>query len=363
MSKLTSKSTTADAMSDTIVNSIGVEGPVAVLGAGSWGTALAIQLARAGANVKLWGRDKDSLSAMRKARVNSQYLPDADFPESLNAEPDWHRCLEGVGLILISVPSHGFRPVLQRLKDDAPIDLLQTGLCWATKGLEMSTGLLPHQVVHEVIPNHTHYAVLSGPTFAKEVGLDLPTAITVAASDQAFGDALCARLATERFMAYSSSDIIGVEVGGAVKNVLAIGAGMSDGLGFGANARVALINRGLRELTRLGIAMGAEQETFMGLAGMGDLVLTCTDNLSRNRRMGMALASGATVDEAAKEIQQVVEGVPAAQAVFEKAQAMGVSMPIVEQIFRVLHENKPVQEAVKDLLARARGQDTAGVGT
>jgi len=345
-------------MNDSIV--VG-QGAIAVLGAGSWGTALAIQLARAGAEVKLWGRDEDSLAHMVTARVNEQYLPEAAFPETLVAEPDWQRCLSDVGLILISVPSHGFRPVLQRLKDDTPVDLMQTGLCWATKGLEMSTGLLPHQVVHEVIPNHTNYAVLSGPTFAKEVGLDLPTAITVAASNEPFGTALCERLASERFMAYSSNDIIGVEVGGAVKNVLAIGAGMSDGLGFGANARVALINRGLRELTRLGMAMGAQQETFMGLAGMGDLVLTCTDNLSRNRRMGMALASGATVEQAAKEIQQVVEGVPAAQAVFEKAQSLNVSMPIVEQIYRVLHENKPVQQAVSDLLSRARGQDTAGV--
>jgi len=341
---------------------IGVKGSIAVLGAGSWGTALAIQLARAGAHVKLWGRDEPSILQMQKNRVNERYLPDAQFPETLQAESHWNQCLSDVGLILISVPSHGFRSLLQRLKEDSPVDLMQTGLCWATKGLEMSTGYLPHQVLHEVIPNHTHYAVLSGPTFAKEVGLDLPTAITVAASNDQFGKTLCTRLATERFMAYSSNDIIGVEVGGAVKNVLAIGAGMSDGLGFGANARVALINRGLRELTRLGIAMGAEQATFMGLAGMGDLVLTCTDNLSRNRRMGMALARGASVEEAAQEIQQVVEGIPAAQAVFEKAQSLDVSMPIVEQIYRVLHENKPVQQAVSDLLARAKGQDTAGVG-
>ncbi len=345
-------------MSEHMMNS---KESIAVIGAGSWGTALAIQLARAGSNVTLWGRDSTALAQMRDERINRRYLPDAAFPSTLSAEPDWHRALSDAGMVLISVPSHGFRPVLQKLKEDSPIDITQAGLCWATKGLEMSTGLLPHQVLHEVLPNHQNYAVLSGPTFAKEVGLDLPTAITVAASNDVFGSLLCDRLASERFMAYSSTDIIGVEVGGAVKNVLAIGAGMSDGLGFGANARVALINRGLRELTRLGMAMGAQQETFMGLAGMGDLVLTCTDNLSRNRRMGMALASGATVDEAAKEIQQVVEGVPAAQAVYEKASALHVSMPIVEQIFQVLHQGKPVQSAVRDLLARGRGQDTAGV--
>jgi len=348
-------------MSQIDQTTVGQSGPIAVLGAGSWGTALAVQLARAGSPVRLWGRDQAALTRMREERVNAQYLPDAPFPENLVAEPDWHGCLSDASLVLVSVPSHGFRPILQRLVDDAPMDIRQVGLCWATKGLEMSSGLLPHQVLKAVVPDHRHYAVVSGPTFAKEVGLDLPTAITVAASNAEFGNVLCERLRSERFMAYSSDDVIGVEVGGAVKNVLAIGAGMSDGLGFGANARVALINRGLREMSRLGIAMGASQDTFMGLAGMGDLVLTCTDNLSRNRRMGMALASGLSVDEAAAEIQQVVEGVPAAQAVFEKAAELKVSMPIVEQIYRVLHESKPVHDAVRDLLNRASGADTAGI--
>ncbi len=334
---------------------------ISVLGAGSWGTALAVQLARAGSQVSLWGRDHVALSDMQSTRVNRLYLPDAAFPPSLSAEPDWARCLAGAGIVLVSVPSHGFRPIVQRLKNDAPADVETLGLCWATKGLELSSGLLPHQVLKAVVPEHRNYAVLSGPTFAKEVGLGLPTAITVAASNPTFGRTLCDTLRTPRFMAYSSDDVIGVEVGGAVKNVLAIGAGMSDGLGFGANARVALINRGLRELSRLGIAMGANQDTFMGLAGMGDLVLTCTDNLSRNRRMGIALASGVSVEQASIDIQQVVEGVPAARAVFEKALELEVSMPIVEQIYRVLHEGKPVPEAVQDLLSRAAGNDTAGI--
>jgi len=314
---------------------------IAVLGAGSWGTALAVQFARAGSVVKLWGRDHEALSRMRDERVNKQYLPDATFPDNLSAEPDWAACLADVNVVLVSVPSHGFRPIVKQLKDDTTFNIHDVGLCWATKGLEISTGLL----------------------FAKEVGLNLPTAITVAASNATFGRAVCDKLRTDRFMAYSSDDVIGVEVGGAVKNVLAIGAGMSDGLGFGANARVALINRGLRELSRLGIAMGANPDTFMGLAGMGDLVLTCTDNLSRNRRMGMALATGSTIEEAANEIQQVVEGVSAAEAVFKKAAELDVSMPIVEQIYRVLHEEKPVQDAVKDLLNRANGSDTAGIYT
>lgn len=331
---------------------------IAVLGAGSWGTALAVQFARAGSNVKLWGRDSEMVSQMKQSRVNHQYLPDAAFPDSLSAEPDWNACLADADIVLVSVPSHGFRTVVQRLADDSVFDINKVGICWATKGLEISSGLLPHQVLKTVVADHQQYAVLSGPTFAKEVGLDLPTAITVAASNESYGKTLCNSLCSDRFMAYSSNDVIGVEVGGAVKNVLAIGAGMSDGLGFGANARVALINRGLRELSRLGIAMGANPDTFMGLAGMGDLVLTCTDNLSRNRRMGMALAAGATIEQAAEEIQQVVEGVSAAKAVFEKAAALDVSMPITEQIYRVLHERKPVQDAVRDLLNRANGRDT-----
>jgi len=338
-----------------------VNSSIAVLGAGSWGTALAVQFARAGCKVKLWGRDHVALCRMRDERVNEQYLPGAVFPNNLSAEPDWSACLTGVDVVLVSVPSHGFRPIVQRLADDSTIDMGSVGLCWATKGLEISSGLLPHQVLGSIAPEHQQYAVLSGPTFAKEVGQDLPTAITVAASNEHYGKTLCEGLRSERFMAYSSNDVIGVEVGGAVKNVLAIGAGMSDGLGFGANARVALISRGLRELSRLGIAMGAKPDTFMGLAGMGDLVLTCTDNLSRNRRMGMALATGVSIEEAANTIQQVVEGVSAAKAVFEKAAELEVSMPIVEQIYLVLHEQKPVQTAVSDLLKRANGSDTEGI--
>lgn len=325
---------------------------VAVLGAGSWGTALAIQLARSGANIKLWGRDSALLETMRSKRNNSRYLPEAEFPPSLRAEPDWDLAIADTDFILVSVPSHSFRQVLQRLGGKAK------RLAWATKGLELSTGLLPHQVVREVLPHCTEYAVLSGPTFATEVGQGLPTALTVAASNEAFAVDLANTLSTPPFRAYTSTDIIGVEVGGAVKNVLAIGAGLADGLGFGANARIALINRGLREMTRLGVAMGANSETFMGLAGMGDLVLTCTDNQSRNRRMGLALAAGKTVKQAEAEIQQVVEGVAAARAVHEKALGLGVELPIIEQLYRVVIEGVPATEAVKALLARASGPET-----
>jgi len=248
------------------------------------------------------------------------------------------------------VPSHGLRETLQQIK---PLLGKSARICWATKGFELTTGKLPHQVVAEVLGDDYPVAVLSGPTFAKEVGAGLPTAMTIASPDSEFARDLANTLSGDKFRAYTSSDIIGVEVGGAVKNVLAIGAGISDGLGFGANTRIALINRGLVEMTRLGMALGAKQDTFTGLAGMGDLVLTCTDNLSRNRRMGLALASGKTIDEAQEEIQQVVEGVLAAKAVREVAEKLNVEMPICQQIYRTLYEGASPREAVGALMGRA----------
>jgi len=287
---------------------------------------------------------------MAAARVNNRYLPDADFPSNLHIEPDLHKCLEGVSDILIAVPSHGLREILLRIK---PLLDSQARISWATKGFELNTGKLPHQVASEILGDNRPMAVLSGPTFAKEVGAGLPTAMTIAASDADFASDLAAGLSDESFRAYTSDDMIGVEVGGAVKNVLAIGAGLSDGLGFGANTRIALINRGLVEMTRLGVALGAKQDTFMGLAGMGDLVLTCTDNLSRNRRMGLALASGMSIEQAQQEIQQVVEGVPAAKAVKEVAARLDVDMPICLQIYRILYAGVSPREAVGALMGRA----------
>ncbi len=324
---------------------------ITVLGSGSWGTALAIQMARTGTQVTLWGRDEALVTAMQTDSENKRYLPGAQFPSSLRAEPDWDTALEGASTVLVSVPSHSFRGILERLKGK-PLSI-----AWATKGLELSTGMLPHQVVREVLPECKRFGVLSGPTFATEVGQDLPTAITVAASDSEFGDQLANYLSSESFLAYTSQDIVGVEVGGAIKNVLAIGAGLSDGLGFGANARVALINRGLREMRKFGVAMGANAETFMGLAGMGDLVLTCTDNQSRNRRMGLAIAAGKTVAQAEEEIQQVVEGVQASRAVFEQSQRLGIELPIIEQVYRILIEGVDPRVAVKALLDRNTGAE------
>ena len=324
--------------------------PIAVVGAGSWGTALALQFARSGRVVRLWGRDAAQLRDMAESRMNRKYLPGVAFPENLQVEPDLRKCLTGAHDVLIAVPSHALRETLTSvatlLDDDARV-------CWATKGFELSTGKLPHQVANEILGGGRPVAVLSGPTFATEVGEGLPTAMTIAANDPDFAGELATTLSGNNFRAYTSGDMIGVEVGGAVKNVLAIGAGISDGLGFGANTRIALINRGLVEMTRLGVALGAKADTFMGLAGMGDLVLTCTDDQSRNRRMGLALASGKTVEEAQEEIQQVVEGVLAAKAVRDVATRADVVMPICQEIYRILYEGVSPREAVDTLMSRA----------
>jgi glycerol-3-phosphate dehydrogenase (NAD(P)+) len=328
--------------------------PIAVIGAGSWGTALAIQLARAGHPTHLWGRDLAQLDAMRRARCNERYLPDAAFPDTLEIALDLAQALGGVRDALIAVPSHAFRESLERLKPH-----LRPGvrIAWATKGFEIATGLLPHQVAHAVLGTRPG-AVLSGPTFAREVGAGLPTAMTVASRDEVFAKALALRLSGPHFRAYMQSDIMGVEVGGAVKNVIAIGSGIADGMGFGANTRVALITRGLAEMMRLGVKLGAVRETFMGLAGLGDLVLTCTDDQSRNRRLGLALGRGQSMREAQGGIHQVVEGVVASRAVCAVAERLAVEMPICREIFRIMHEDKPVREAVQELMGRELRSET-----
>lgn len=282
-------------------------------------------------------------------RENARYLPGISFPTNLIACPDLEECLGDARDILLAVPSHGLRETLTAIH---PLLSPQSRICWATKGFELHSGKLPHQVAAEVLGSDRPVAVLSGPTFAKEVGAGLPTAMTVAANNEDFAQALAIALSGDKFRAYTSDDMIGVEVGGAVKNVLAIGAGISDGLGFGANTRVALITRGLVEMTRLGVALGADKKTFMGLAGMGDLVLTCTDNLSRNRRMGLALAGGKTIEAAQEEIGQVVEGVLAAEAVKEVADELQIEMPICQQLYRILYEGASPREAVGALMGR-----------
>jgi glycerol-3-phosphate dehydrogenase (NAD(P)+) len=300
--------------------------------------------------VRLGGvRELDLLEAMSVDGENKRYLPGVSFPPNMVAYADIKECVDDARDILVVVPSHGLRETLTTI---LPFLGPDSRVCWATKGFELHTGRLPHQVAAEVLGPDRPMAVLSGPTFAKEVADGLPTAMTIAANNAEFANDLAVALSANNFRAYTSDDMIGVEVGGAVKNVLAIGAGMSDGLGFGANTRVALINRGLVEMTRLGIALGAKQETFMGLACMGDLVLTCTDNLSRNRRMGLALASGMSIEEAKQEIQQVVEGVMAAEAVNEVAQKLSIEMPICHQIYRIIYEGAEPREAVEALMGR-----------
>jgi len=322
---------------------------IAVVGAGSWGTALAIHLARSGHPTVLWGRDRAALAEMRAERCNRRYLPRAAFPAALRVETELGAALAAARDVLVAVPSHAFRETLNALRpllgDDARV-------AWATKGFEIETGLLPHHVAAELLGDRPT-AVLSGPTFASEVAADLPTALVVASQDADFGEALAQRLSGPNFRAYQRSDVVGVEVGGAVKNVIAIGSGLSDGLGFGANTRVALITRGLAEMMRLGVHLGATRETFMGLAGLGDLVLTCTDDQSRNRRLGIALAQGRSFDAAASAIGQVVEGVPAARAVRRVAERVGVEMPICEQVYRIVHEGHDARDSVRLLMRRA----------
>jgi glycerol-3-phosphate dehydrogenase (NAD(P)+) len=329
--------------------SLAAHADIAVLGAGSWGTALAIQCARAGRPARLWGRDRAHMEMMARERRNSRYLPGAPFPDSLHLMADLTAVIDGVDDVLLAVPSHGFRALLQELK---PVLSPAVRLCWATKGFEQGTGLLPNEVAHAVLGPGRSVAVLSGPTFATEVGAGLPTAMTIASSESDYAEKLARDLSSSSFRAYTSTDITGVEVGGAVKNVLAIGAGLSDGLGFGANTRIALITRGLVEMTRLGVALGAQRETFMGLAGLGDLVLTCTDDHSRNRRFGLALGQGAAVRQALDSIGQVVEGYPAALALRRVAAREEVTMPIADGIYGVLYEQLPAEQVVRGLMLR-----------
>ncbi len=323
--------------------------PIVVLGAGSWGTALAIQFARGGGPTILWGRAEDEPEKLARERENVRYLPGAKFPPALEIQPDLKKALAAGDDVVLVVPSSVLRLVLAQIK---PLLGPKARVAWASKGFELATGKLPHQVAREVLGPDVPLAVLSGPTFAKEVGQGLPTAIAVASDHEEFARALAERISSGGFRAYTQTDIVGVEIGGAVKNVLAIATGCSDGLGYGSNSRVFLITRGLAELMRLGVALGAKRETLMGLAGLGDLVLTCTGDHSRNRRFGRALAAGKPVDAAIAEIGQVVEGYHAAKAVHAVAKKHGVDMPICNFVYDVLHGGVPLESVVKSMLAR-----------
>ncbi|PYA83198.1 NAD(P)H-dependent glycerol-3-phosphate dehydrogenase [Serratia marcescens] len=329
-----------------------VNASMTVIGAGSYGTALAITLARNGHTVVLWGHNPAQVQTLQQDRCNQAFLPDVPFPDTLLLEADLARALAASRDVLVVVPSHVFGDVLRQLKPHLRPD---ARIVWATKGLEAETGRLLQDVAREALGEAIPLAVLSGPTFAKELAAGLPTAIALAATDAQFADDLQQLLhCGKSFRVYSNPDFIGVQLGGAVKNVIAIGAGMSDGIGFGANARPALITRGLAEMSRLGSALGADPSTFMGMAGLGDLVLTCTDNQSRNRRFGIMLGQGKGVQEAQDSIGQVVEGYRNTKEVLALAQRHGVEMPITEQIYQVLYCHKDAREAALSLLGRAR---------
>lgn len=325
---------------------------ITVLGAGSYGSALAVSLARNGHNTLIWGHSDDHIKRLQNDRENKAFLPGVTFPERLHPESDLAKCIAATDTILLVVPSHVFGLVLSQVK---PLLRPEHRIAWATKGLEAETGRLLQEVARDIVGDHYPLAVLSGPTFAMEVAKGLPTAVAVAGTDIHFTQHIADLFHNNsNFRTYISEDFTAVQLGGAVKNVIAIGAGLADGLGFGANARTALITRGLAELTRLGVALGATEASFMGMAGLGDLVLTCTDNQSRNRRFGLALGSGKGIDEAQVEIGQVVEGYRNTEEVYNLAKRVNIEMPICEQIYYVLYKGKAVNVAAMDLLARSK---------
>ncbi|AEW44230.1 glycerol-3-phosphate dehydrogenase (NAD+) [Serratia symbiotica str. 'Cinara cedri'] len=330
-----------------------------IIGAGFYGTALAMTLSRNGHRVILWGHNPAQIQKLQQHRCNPNFLPGVPFPDLLLLEDNLQRALAMSRDVLVVVPSYVFGDVLYKLK---PYLRSDARIIWATKGLEAKTGRLLQDVAREALGDSIPLAVISGPTFAKELAIGMPTAIALAATDAQFANELQQLLhCGKSFRVYSNPDLIGVQVGGVVKNVIAIGAGMSDGIGFGSNARTALITRGVAEMSRLGSSMGANTSTFMGMAGLGDLVLTCTDNQSRNRRFGILLGKGKDVKEAQDNIGQVVEGYLNTKEVLTLAQRYSVEMPITEQIYQVLYCKKDAHEAALHLLGRTRKDEELSI--
>lgn len=322
---------------------------VAVLGAGSWGTALAALIVRHGHPTMLWGRDGATIAAIAQRRENPRYLPGIVLPDGLVATTDLASALAGADLVLVVVPSHAFTETLHAL---APLRPPGAGVAWATKGFEPGSGRLLHEVAAEVLGPDVPLAVVTGPSFAKEVALGLPTALTVHSAQAEFAQLVADVLHGPAFRAYTGSDMRGAELGGAMKNVLAVATGVADGMQLGLNARAGLITRGLNEMLRLNRAIGGQPETLMGLAGLGDLVLTCTGDLSRNRRLGLALGQGQSLAEAVSAIGQVVESVQTADEVMRLAERHGVELPIAEAVHAVLHGRLTPAEGLRQLLAR-----------
>ena len=324
---------------------------VAILGAGSWGTALAALIARHGHRAVLWGRDAATIEAIDTRHENPRDLPGVALPESLRATTDLAAAMREADLVLVVVPSHAFTETLHAL---APLRPKHAGVAWATKGFEPGSGRFLHEVAAETLGPAVPLAVVTGPSFAKEVAQGLPTALTVQGDDQAFVEQVASVLHGPGFRAYTGDDMRGAELGGAMKNVLAVATGAADGMGLGLNARTGLITRGLNEMLRLNAAIGGRPETLMGLAGLGDLVLTCTGDLSRNRRLGLALGRGQSLQDAVREIGQVVESVQTADEVMRLAERHGLELPIAEAVRDVLHGDITPAEALSRLLARER---------
>ena len=322
---------------------------IAVLGAGSWGTALALQLDRSGSRSILWDVDTENMLHMASARRNLRYLPDIDIPSSIQVETDMLAAVQAADHVLVVTPSHAFAAVVEGIRE---VLLDSQGVAWACKGFEPGSGRLLHQVAKQLLPASTPLAIVTGPSFAAEVARNLPTAVTVAGSDSTFTSTMAGALHGGRFRAYTSDDIIGAELGGAVKNVMAVATGICDGMSLGDNARAALITRGLAEMMRLGAALNAKSETLMGLAGAGDLILTCTGDLSRNRRLGLLLGQGVSLEQALDEIGQVVEGVNSSAEVQRLAIKHQIKMPISEQVNGIIHQGWDPEEGVVRLLAR-----------
>lgn len=322
---------------------------VAVLGAGSWGTALAALIVRHGHPVVLWGRDADSIAAIDQRHENPRYLPGIALPDDLRATTDLAAALRDADLVLVVVPSHAFAETMHAAAAHRPA---HAGVAWATKGFEPGSGRFLHEVAGEILGESVPLAVVTGPSFAKEVAIGLPTALTVHSDSADFAQQVADVLHGPAFRAYTGNDMVGAELGGAMKNVLAVATGVADGMNLGLNARAGLITRGLNEMLRLSAAIGAQPETLMGLAGLGDLVLTCTGDLSRNRRLGLALGRGQSIADAVREIGQVVESVQTADEVMRQAQRHGVELPISRAVQAVLHGEMTPADGLRQLLAR-----------
>ena len=324
--------------------------PITILGAGSWGTALALYLARRGQTVRLWSVEIPEVAAMLAERTNSRYLPGFNFPDQIQPTANLADAVKDIDDVIVAVPSIGYRETLIMLK---PLIDDHIRITSATKGLDTDTGQLLNEVAEEIFGKERKFAVLSGPSFAKEVAAGLPSAVVIASRHKTFVIELMQRFNSSIFRIYPSDDVIGVEIGGVVKNVIAIATGISDGMELGANARSALITRGLAEMIRLGVALGGKSETFIGLSGVGDLILTSTDNQSRNRRLGLAIGKGHDIHEAEREIGQVVEGKRNAELVAALAERHNVNMPICETIWEILQGKLKAKEAVEQMLSRA----------